>query len=71
MLKLITDKELRADLKKRIRRGESQTSLAKRLRVSQAFLSQYLSGQRPHASDRMLLRLGYNTIRYYVPLNDD
>lgn len=43
----------------------TQRLLAEELGVSQGFLSQFLSGQRPHPTGAMLVNLGFDTQPFY------
>ena len=60
----VTDYDLRSQIR-RMLLNNSQTDVGKKLGISQPKLSQYLNGARPHASDRMLARMGYKRTRFY------
>jgi predicted transcriptional regulator len=52
------DEHIRRQLKQLLK-DTTQMKLSKKLGISQTKLSQYIDGTRPHASDKMLSRLGY------------
>jgi predicted transcriptional regulator len=63
-MKYATDKDLRGEIRKMLAR-DSQEAVAARLGMSQPALSQFLNASRPHASDTMLTRMGYKSMRFY------
>jgi predicted transcriptional regulator len=64
MKQFASDDELRLKIRKMLSRG-SQDTVAKALGISQPQLNQFINGARPHASRRLLLRMGYKPKRFY------
>jgi DNA-binding transcriptional regulator YdaS (Cro superfamily) len=65
-----TDDDLRSRVKADLERGRyrNHAHLARVLGISEPFLSQWLSGVRPYASEIMLDRLKLERARYYRSL---
>jgi hypothetical protein len=61
----MTDDLIRQRLAAELNRGATRKQLCQWLRISEPFLSQFLSRARPHASPTMLKVLGYDQTRYY------
>jgi hypothetical protein len=60
----VSDSDLRSELRLMLRH-DSQTQLAKKLRISQTQLHQFVHGARPNASDKLLKAMGCKPVRYY------
>jgi hypothetical protein len=60
----VNDADLRSELRQKLR-NDSQTQLAKKLRISQTQLHQFVHGARPNASDKLLKAMGCKPVRYY------
>jgi len=62
----VNDDLIRQRIAAELNRGTTtRKQMAQRLRISEPFLSQFLSRVRPHASPVMLKVLGYDLTRYY------
>ena len=62
--RFVSDDDLRQQIRKMLAHGP-QAAVAQQLGMSQPALSQFLDGSRPHASDAMLARMGYELKRFY------
>jgi hypothetical protein len=65
----VDDDLIRERLAKELNTGMTRKEMCGWLRISEPFLSQFLSRARPHASPTMLKRLGYDQTRYYKRMN--
>lgn len=62
----VNDDLIRQRIAAELNRGTTtRKQMAQRLRISEPFLSQFLSRVRPHASATMLRVLGYDPTRHY------
>jgi predicted transcriptional regulator len=64
-----SDDLIRQRLAAELNKGATRKQLCQWLRISEPFLSQFLSRARPHASPTMLKVLGYDPARYYKRLD--
>jgi hypothetical protein len=64
-----SDDFIRQRLAAELNRGATRKDICRWLRISEPFLSQFLSRARPHASPTMLKVLGYDPARYYKRLD--
>jgi len=60
-----SDEVIRQRLAAELNRGATRKEICQWLRISEPFLSQFLTRDRPHASRTMLKVLGYDPTRYY------